>query len=159
MTKICKNCGLIEKEHYQDIAGMPLMCEPFGSKKFEEDKTDLIKAEMNHLEKKYAVDEVMGKTKKQPENHSSVATDMPEECVSNSESLVGANPSSSGAFNLSKERTFAEGFEGRKWFYYEEDVKEFIRLRNRLDNDLRNNRITWNKYLDERRELSGEHLR
>ena len=43
-------------------------------------------------------------------------------------------------------------------FYLEKDVKEFIKRRNRLDNDLRNNRITWAKFLDERRKLAGEKL-
>jgi len=42
--------------------------------------------------------------------------------------------------------------------YLEEDVKEFIRRRNRLDSDLRNNRITWSTYLDKRRKLAGDKL-
>ena len=35
------------------------------------------------------------------------------------------------------------------------DIKEFIKGRNKLDNDLRNNRITWAKFLDKRRKLAG----
>ena len=38
MNKLCKNCGQKEGKHYQDIVGMPLMCEPMGDKKFEEEK-------------------------------------------------------------------------------------------------------------------------
>ena len=36
------------------------------------------------------------------------------------------------------------------------DVKEFIKRRNILDRKLHKNLITWAKYLDERRELSGD---
>lgn len=44
-------------------------------------------------------------------------------------------------------------------YYREDKVKEFIKRRNRLDSDLRNNRITWSKYLDERGKLAGDKLR
>ena len=35
MTSKCKTCGKPKKQHVQDIAGMPLMCSPFGSEKFQ----------------------------------------------------------------------------------------------------------------------------
>jgi len=42
--------------------------------------------------------------------------------------------------------------------YSEEDVKEFIRLRNRLDMMLRNHEITWEEFIDKRNKLAGKEL-
>lgn len=62
-------------------------------------------------------------------------------------------------FNLSeKEEDMTMENEGLRKFCWKDDIKEFIRLRNKLDSDLRNNRITWSKYLDKRRKLAEEKL-
>ncbi len=62
-------------------------------------------------------------------------------------------------FNLSEKTQIFEGWHSKEnRFFHISYVKEFIKRRNILDRKLRNNQITWAKYLDERRKLAGEDL-
>lgn len=45
-----------------------------------------------------------------------------------------------------------------KGMYHVEHIKMFVKRINQLDSDLRNNRITWQTFLDKRRKLAGDKL-
>ena len=181
MTKICKNCG--HTEDWQDISTAPktgeeiLVCNMKQGgvltlinwdtiHKYWKSKGELVlhnqadywmsipKCQKFEKEiKPLRGNRIIKKTKKQPKNHS---PDSKRLCSGDApdENKLTSECKTSGTFNLSKERTFAEGFEGRKWFYYEEDVKEFIRLLK-----LKCDKITDFNILNEIDKLSGEHLR
>ncbi|KKK58106.1 hypothetical protein LCGC14_3047740, partial [marine sediment metagenome] len=50
-----------------------------------------------------------------------------------------------------------KGDSGKSWIE-DKKVKEFIRLRNRLDMMLRNHEITWEEFIDKRNKLAGKEL-